>query len=367
MKCPRCLNEDPRYFYLGSKGYYCRRCIKFKRVLIDESINLIMEQLDSTDMDVDYQLNFALTPLQRTISDKLAIMIDDQDTLVYASCGAGKTEIVMKTISEHLKKGLRVGYTTPRRQVAIEVGLRMKRAFSKLNVVIVCEGYTDKTHGDLVVCTTHQLYRYFKFFDILIIDEPDAFPFYKNVVLKGIAKTACIGHYVYLTATPDEELLPLNTLKLFKRPHGYDIPVPQSVCLPKSLALIRLIFWMKNHRRALIFVPTIKMADKLSRLFKVPSLSSKTLNKDEVINKFKQRKISYIICTTILERGVTFSDIDVCIYHADHIVFNLASLIQIMGRIGRDMNYPNGDGLMLCFRKEKKIDECIKRITMMNV
>ena len=38
MKCLRCNNEDPTYFYKGSKGYYCRKCIRFSRVLLEEEL-----------------------------------------------------------------------------------------------------------------------------------------------------------------------------------------------------------------------------------------------------------------------------------------------------------------------------------------
>lgn len=37
MRCPRCGNEDPSWFYLGSKGWYCRRCVGFSRRLACEA------------------------------------------------------------------------------------------------------------------------------------------------------------------------------------------------------------------------------------------------------------------------------------------------------------------------------------------
>lgn len=366
MQCPRCLNEDPRYFYLGSKGYYCRKCIGFKRVLLDEPLDSPIQEMNEELLDADYQLSFELTPKQKEISDKLAIMIDKTSVLVYAACGSGKTEIVMQSIRKYLKQGLTVGYATPRRQVVIEIGKRMKEAFSKLKVSIVCEGFTNDVMGDLIICTTHQLYRYHQYFDLLILDEPDAFPYYGNDVLKGIVKTSCRKNIIYLTATPDDELKQLFTLQLFKRPHGKDIPVPKVKCLPKSIAYIDLLFWLNDHKRALIFVPTIKKAKRLSYFLNVPNIHSQTLDKDDIIANFRNRHFPYLICTTILERGVTFSEIDVCIVNADHNVFSVASLIQIMGRIGRDINYPYGEGLMICFHKSKKAQECIKQIEMMN-
>lgn len=363
MQCPRCLNEDSKYFYQGSKGVYCRKCVTFKRILLDD-----VEERYYQDkmMDCDYQLSFTLTSLQTTISDQLADMIDENDVLVYAACGAGKTEIVMKSIKKYLNNGKRVGFATPRRQVVIEVGKRLSQAFKQIEVIWVCQGYTNKTVGDLIVCTTHQLYRYHHYFDLLILDEPDAFPYRGNATLAGIVKTSCQGHIIYLTATPDSSLMRLPTLTLFKRPHGHDLIVPRIIYCPNILDYIVLLRWLNRKNRVLVFVPTIALSIKLARFLKVPAFNSLTKDKDMIIEDFKLNKWKYLVCTTILERGITISNVNVVVFHGEHSVFDKSSLIQIMGRIGRDPKYPKGEGLMICHRREKKIDECLKVIQMMN-
>ena len=63
--------------------------------------------------------------------------------------------------------------------------------FPNLKVIPVCEGYTQIVDGDLIVCTTHQLYRYIQSFDLLIIDEPDAYPYVGNDVLQAIVLNSC--------------------------------------------------------------------------------------------------------------------------------------------------------------------------------
>ncbi|MEA5026793.1 MAG: helicase-related protein [Erysipelotrichaceae bacterium] len=365
MQCPRCLNEDPHYFYFGSTGYYCRKCVNFKRILLDD-VPEASFYYDGRALDGEYQLAFNLTPAQLSISNQLADMIDKTDVLVHAACGAGKTEIVMQSIRKYLEKGKSVGFTTPRRQVVIELGKRLSQAFSHIEVVWVCEGYTVKTSGDLIVCTTHQLYRYPKKFDLLILDEPDAFPYKGNDVLKGIVRNSCRGHIIYLTATPDQELSCLPTLSLFRRPHGYDLTVPRIVYCLNGLSYLVLFHWLRKHRRALIFVPTIKMSLRLAKLLHVPAFNSKTPDKDQLIDQFRQGKWPFLVCTTVLERGITISNIDVCIFNGEHVVFDVASLVQIMGRIGRDINYPTGEGLIICHHRERKIDECLQTIRMMN-
>lgn len=90
--------------------------------------------------------------------------------MLEAVCGAGKTEIIFEMVSDQLRKGRKVGFTIARRQVVIEIAERLAMAFPNISVIPVCQGHTDVTMADLVVCTTHQLYRYNDYFDVLIID-----------------------------------------------------------------------------------------------------------------------------------------------------------------------------------------------------
>jgi GntR family transcriptional regulator/MocR family aminotransferase len=50
------------------------------------------------------------------------------------------------------------------------------------------------------VLTTHQLYRYEKYFDVIIIDEVDAFPFKGNKLLETFLYRACKGNIVYMSS-----------------------------------------------------------------------------------------------------------------------------------------------------------------------
>ena len=125
---------------------------------------------------------------------------EGKDVLVYAACGAGKTELTMEAIQWYLCQGKKVGFAISRRQVVLEIQERMQQAFPMLQVIAVCEGFTDITDGDLIICTMHQLYRYHGWFDLLIMDEVDAFPYRDNALLEAIAMHACIGQKLMLTA-----------------------------------------------------------------------------------------------------------------------------------------------------------------------
>lgn len=176
MKCPKCLNEDEKWFYQGSKGWYCRKCIAFGRTMIEESENVVSLSEVSSGAE-EYHLKYPLTKMQFEIAAGILNNIDNHDVLVQAVCGAGKTEIVIPAISDYLEKRKKVCFAIPRRQVVLEVAERLRSYFSKAKVIAVCGGHTEVIDGDLIVCTTHQLYRYAPGgFDLLILDEPDAFP-----------------------------------------------------------------------------------------------------------------------------------------------------------------------------------------------
>jgi competence protein ComFA len=326
----------------------------------------------------EYVLTYPLTEQQKMISDACMKNIVRYDVLLKCICGSGKTEMVIAPIAMFLKHHLKVCFAISRRQVVLEVAERLQKYFINANVIPVCQGYTAVTDGDLIVCTTHQLYRYYDAFDLLILDEPDAFPFRGSEVLHGIAKTACRGHSIYLTATPDEELMKqvregtMICLTLNQRPHGKPIPVPKIRIGPKGILLFHLLRWLEAHEDhpRMIFVPTIAEAKRLhlflSFLYDCAVCTSKTEERDAVISSFRSKEHSVIVATTVLERGVTIPRADICVYEADHSIFDEAGLIQMAGRAGRSFEDPYGDVLFLCSEKSELCEKCVQSLQEAN-
>ena len=169
MKCPRCLNTDRRYFYKGSRGWYCRRCISFGRIMLEEdSSPAVLSPV--TSGSEEYVLKYPLTPYQKEVSHQCALAAGEQDVLINAVCGAGKTELILESAAKMLAQKKKVCFAIPRRQVVLELSSRLQACFPNAAVTAVCGGHTEVTDGDLIVCTTHQLYRYYRAFDLLILD-----------------------------------------------------------------------------------------------------------------------------------------------------------------------------------------------------
>ena len=168
MKCERCGNEAPSYFYKGSKGYYCRRCIRFSRVLLEEELSGFDYEI-APDVD-EYRFSFELSGQQQEASQRCLESLKESDVLLHCVCGAGKTEISVASISAYLQRGLKVAYAISRKEVVIELAKRFSLIFPKAKVTAVYGGHHECLYGDLIICTCHQLYRYHQTFDLLILD-----------------------------------------------------------------------------------------------------------------------------------------------------------------------------------------------------
>lgn len=379
MRCLRCGNTEERYFYHDKKGWYCRKCIAFGRINVHEFAQ--RNTYTRKKLSCDYELKYPLTKKQKIASAQICMhALHHQSMLVYAVCGAGKTELVMDVIKLYLNQGKKVGFAISRRQVVLEIQERLQAAFQTIKVIAVCEGFTTICDGDLIVCTMHQLYRYYQTFDLLIMDEVDAFPYRGNEVLKHIAMQSCVGEIIYLTATPDQEMLDevargnLQLVELFQRPHGYPLIEPEIHICNKGIQYFLLLRFLLQQRKqqiqTLVFVPTIAMANSLHKIlrlyFQCASFTSKSEHKEDIIEAFHKKAYECLITTTILERGITIKGINIIIMQADHAVFNEASLTQMIGRVGRNIEMPTGKGLFLCNKKTDDIMRCKRAIHNMN-
>lgn len=170
MQCPRCLNTNEEFFYKGSRGYYCRKCISFGRMMLEESKQEPVSLMPIQEGSEEYVLRYPLTPEQASLSSQCTRYSSETDVLLHCVCGAGKTELVVETIAKCLKEKKKVCFAIPRRQVVLELQKRLSLYFPLASVVAVCGGYTSIIDGDLIICTTHQLYRYYQAFDLLILD-----------------------------------------------------------------------------------------------------------------------------------------------------------------------------------------------------
>ena len=296
-------------------------------------------------------------------------------------CGSGKTEIILASIRYVIKKGGTVGFVCPRRDVIIEIYSRLKNIFVNNKITLIYGGHTSKLEGDLICLTAHQLFRFNHYFDLIIMDEIDAFPYKGNDVLESMFFRAIRGNFILLSATPDEHFVKKfknnggEVLELYKRFHKHPLPVPQIIKGTKLTLLKKLINYVREfiayQQPIFIFTPTIEICEKIFNLLKIfikngNYVHSKRDNRSQIIDDFRNEKYKYLVTTAVLERGVTVKDLQVIIYNADHAIYDRYSLVQISGRVGRKKDAPEGKVIYLARTVTIEMEESIKDIEKSN-
>ena len=136
-------------------------------------------------------------------------------------------------------------------------------------------------------------------------------------------------------------------------------------------------FFIKKQRKTsfplILFVSEIELGEKILKLLRenfkdeiIELVTSKTENRLELVEKFRNQEITILVSTTILERGVTFPKVDVFVIEANHRLFTKSALVQIAGRVGRSMERPTGELLFLAEGTSQEMTQAIKEIKEMN-
>jgi len=396
--CNRCLNEEKNYlptFSFNEKTItYCRKCLDFGFTSSETSLYRLSESPKIAKEVGELNINFKLSFLQeRASSFTKKILATNDIGMIWAVCGAGKTEMMFESIRDALKSGKRVCWAIPRSDVVIDLAPRIKDAFLNAKVVTLHGNSTEKNdYGDIVVTTVHQMIRFYQAFDFLIIDEVDAFPYTFDEMLVRIAKRACkpVSATIYLSATPsrfDQNRIKKGTLKsciIPARFHLYPLDVPKFVWCANfydnvskgkipSPARRWITSKIKEERRALLFVPTIKCGLKFQAVLKnkmnldVDFVYSSDADRLSKVANFKSGGPQFLITTMILERGVTIANIDVGIFACEHDIYEESALVQISGRVGRNPKWPTGEIIFFHHGITKAMLDAKEQIVGMNL
>lgn len=390
-QCFRCGSLiDQKLWKLSEEVLYCRACIQLGRIRSDQKLYTIAQQ----DFEGQEVLNWkgTLTSYQQEVSDGLIQAVKEGgNALVHAVTGAGKTEMMYQVVATAIKSGQAVCIATPRIDVCIELYGRMKDDFSC--PISLLHGKSEPYfRTPLVIATTHQLLKFYQAFDLLIIDEVDAFPYVDNSMLYQAAQNAIKkgGNTLYLTATSTDELekkvkkKEIIRYSLPRRFHGNPLVVPEIKWVTKirekiekgriPYELLQLIKKQRQtHYPLLIFVSEIELGQQFTENLKkyfpketVGFVSSQTTDRLRMVEEFRNRVITTLVSTTILERGVTFPLVDVFVLESNHKLFTKSALVQISGRVGRSKERPTGKLLFLSDGITREMKKAIKEIKEMN-
>jgi competence protein ComFA len=397
--CSRCGNKGSKWFAsfpcarCGEACLYCRKCIMMGR--ISECTPLIgwsgpSPRIDHPEKILEWKGK--LSDGQTTASIQVVDTIrQNEELLVWAVCGAGKTELLFQGIEAALSARKRVCIATPRTDVVLELTPRLKNAFPKINIASLYGGSDDRhLYAPLTIATTHQLMRFYHAFDTIILDEVDAFPFTVEESLQYAAVQARkpSSAMIYLTATPNEKWQRecLRGKRSFTtipaRFHRHPLPVPQFIwCgnwqkrLTKGKLPPNILRWIQYrlqiHKQALIFFPHIPLMEKVLPILqqldsRIEAVHAEGPRRKEKVQQMRANEIPLLLTTTILERGVTFPNIDVAVVGSEDRIFTESALVQIAGRAGRSADYPTGTITFFHYGKTKAMLKAKRQIASMN-
>ncbi|WP_397540289.1 DEAD/DEAH box helicase [Rummeliibacillus pycnus] len=404
--CNRCQNQNAEFFAFFNCAncericVYCRHCINMGRVSSCSDLmiwsgpqsKLILPNHTRFNSSCIFQWNGTFTPQQKKASEELIESVKmNRSHLTHAVCGAGKTEILFPAIAESLKQKKRVCVATPRTDVVLELAPRIQKVFPNTFVQALYGGATvEKRYSPLIIATTHQLYRFEEAFDIVIVDEADAFPYtfdetLQQAVNKAKKKEAPI---LFVTATPSDELIE-KVKKVMggysfipRRFHGHHLPVPRYATLfnyqkhiTKGKIPKKLQDWtntrLTNKEPFLIFFPTIELMEKAIPLFQklhpqIEAVHAEDPDRKEKVLALREKKVPGLLTTTILERGITIPKVQVAVVGAESGIFTVSALIQIGGRVGRSADCPTGDLVFFHHGITLEMDGARKEIIKLN-
>ncbi|WP_458124306.1 helicase-related protein [Paenibacillus sp. Z3-2] len=313
--------------------------------------------------------------------------------LLWAVTGAGKTEMIFPLLQHTLDRGGRALVATPRRDVVLELAPRLAKAFPDTSIATLYGGSDERwKDAQLTLATTHQLMRFYQGFDLVIIDELDAFPYHNDPMLAHAAASSCKpdGNFVYLSATPPARLQreaaqgKLTHAKVPVRFHRHPLPVPRWIkmatvaeCIKKrnlpSALKTNIQISLKRDAQIFVFVTRIAQIEAFVNLMRrafpaihIEGTSSQDPDRASKVTAFRERTIRLLVTTTILERGVTIPRSDVFILDADNGLFDEASLVQMAGRAGRSMDDPAGRVVFASSRRTRSQVKAVAQIRKMN-
>lgn len=367
---------------------YCPACARYGKVTLKDGLLMVPTVQSNQEFHCAWQGQ--LTNAQQKVANQLVEGVKNgEDQLVWAVTGAGKTEMMFPVIAFVLSQKGRIVLASPRVDVCRELYPRIKEAFPTVDCVLL-HGDAEETYrySQLTVCTAHQLIHFHQAFDLLILDEADAFPYEgdQQLLYAQEQAVATLGTRIFLTATPSRHLvkqLTSNTKQwtLPRRFHGRDLPVPhlafhtdwQQLTKRTIKKLSLLVERLASRTFTLVFCPSIELVQSVYKVLKekLPNYRIACVHANEterhlIVTNAREESYDILVTTTILERGVTFSKVSVVVLAADHKVYSKSTLVQIAGRVDRKGEVVTGEVWFLYRRKTKAIKMACAEIKQMN-
>ena len=316
---------------------------------------------------------FDLTGSQKKVLNEIEKDIKSENRmfrLLQGDVGSGKTILALLSASNVIESGYQVALMAPTEILASQHYQLCKRLFLKTNIKI--SFLTSKTTGperkkiisDLkngninFLIGTHSLFqKKINFYNLgfIIIDEQHKFGVKQRISLSKKGGKNC--DLLSMSATPIPRTMMLSffgdmdvsTLreKPKNRKEIITLLKPENKVselwplIKKQIDLNKQIFWvcpLIDDSKKLNYSSAVKKFDLIEKKFPnnvgLIHGSMDKLKKDEILEKFLQKKIKILVSTTVIEVGINFPDANIIVIENSN-KFGLSQLHQLRGRVGR--------------------------------
>ena len=372
--------------------------LELKNNYVNEEIGIQFSK-DAKMSDVINSLPFKLTKAQLRVLEEIDNNMESKkpmNRLLQGDVGSGKTVVAMCTAYKAVKTGYQVAIMAPTAILAKQHLENFNNILGKFGIKceLLVSGITKKqkedilkrlTEGEIdIIIGTHALIEEnvkFKKLGLVVTDEQHRFGVKQRTRIAEKGKNPDI---LVMTATPiprtlalilygdldisiiDE--LPPNRKKIETFAVGKNMQTRVDLFIEKQI---------KEGRQAYIVCPLVEENEEMDlksveKLYETYSKEifpqyrvqyihgkMKPKEKDEIMEKFKNKEIDILISTTVIEVGVDVPNANIMVIeNAER--FGLAALHQLRGRVGR------GEYKSYCILKfEGKGENVRKRMQVM--
>ena len=375
-------------FLILSKNRKRIKKIKSPKKINKEYLNTVINKLP-----------FKLTNSQRDVLSEINLDLISKNRMfriIQGDVGSGKTIVSLLAIINIIKSGYQCALMSPTEILAKQHFELSKKIFSELNIKIdFLTGKTDYKkkkeitanlfNGETkLIIGTHALFQKkisFKKLGLVVIDEQHKFGVKQRSDLAKKGGDEC--DVLLMSATPIPRTLMMSfygdmdiskiTEKPSQRKKIITLSKPEKKInelwpfIKKQIDLGNQVFWvcpLIEESSFLDYSSAKKKFELINNKFKNKvGLIHGALDKDQkqdILKKFLEKKISILVSTTVIEVGIDFPNANLIIIENAN-KFGLAQLHQLRGRVGRGEK----QGTCLLLFKESLSKNAVKRIKIL--
>tara|TARA_Y100000816_G_scaffold289417_1_gene275834 strand:- start:1364 stop:3418 length:2055 start_codon:yes stop_codon:yes gene_type:complete len=344
-------------------------------------------------------LPFTLTISQKKVLDEINLDLKSSSRMfriIQGDVGSGKTIVSLLSIANVIESNYQCALMAPTEILAKQHYNLAKKIFKKIDINIsLLVGKTEnKIKKEILnnlesgkinlVVGTHSLFQkkiLFKNLGLVIIDEQHKFGVKQRSELALKGGNNCDVLLMSATPIPRTMMMSLygdmDISKILEKPNKrkkiLTISKPEKKInelwpfINKQIKLDNQVFWvcpLIEESSFLDFTSAKKKFDIINKKFpnKVALIHGALdkSEKDNILNKFLEKKIHILVSTTVIEVGIDFPNANLIIIENAN-KFGLAQLHQLRGRVGRGEK----QGVCILLFKESLSKNAIKRIKIL--